>query len=222
MESTRPIRALMRGLDALTVLNLRDGATVSEVAHEIRLPRTTVYRILETLCNAGFVFRDESDDRYRLTIMVRALSGGFDDEAWVTQIAKPLIHELCRGHRMAGLDRDPLGRRDDRARNHRPLEPARHRALFRRLSRADADERRGSRVPRVLSGAAARHAHRHPGALHQGRGRTCAAAADTDLQRMLAEIRAQGYAVTSSTRRSVEEVSLSVPILLNERVLACL
>src|SRR5258705_218035 len=57
MESTRPIRALMRGLDALTFLNLRDGATVSEVAQEIRLPRTTVYRILETLCNAGFGLR---------------------------------------------------------------------------------------------------------------------------------------------------------------------
>src|SRR6202043_2414438 len=96
MESTRPIRALMRGLDALTVLNLRDGATVSEVAQEIRLPRTTVYRILETLCNAGFVFRDPVDDRYRLTILVRGLSNGFDDEAWVTQIAKPHIHELCR------------------------------------------------------------------------------------------------------------------------------
>ena len=67
----------MRGLDALTVLNLRDGATVSEVAHEIRLPRTTVYRILETLCNAGFVFRDPSDDRYRLTIMVRSLERRF-------------------------------------------------------------------------------------------------------------------------------------------------
>jgi IclR family mhp operon transcriptional activator len=96
MESTRPIRALIRGLDALTVLNLRNGATVSEVAHEIHLPRTTVYRILETLCNAGFVFRDAADDRYRLTIRVRSLSDGFDDEAWVTQIAKPLIEDLGR------------------------------------------------------------------------------------------------------------------------------
>ena len=95
MDSTRPIRALMRGLDALTMLNLRDGATVSEVAHEIRLPRTTVYRILETLCNSGFVYRDSTDERYRLTILVRGLSGGFDDEAWVNQIAKPLIHALC-------------------------------------------------------------------------------------------------------------------------------
>src|ERR1700737_2958743 len=96
MESPRPIRALTRGLDALTVLNSRDGATVSEVAQEIRLPRTTVYRILETLCNSGFVFRDAADDRYRLTVEVRGLSDGFDDEAWVTQIAKPFIHDLCR------------------------------------------------------------------------------------------------------------------------------
>ena len=94
MDSTRPIRALIRGLDALTVLNLRNGATVSEVAQEIRLPRTTTYRILETLSHAGFVYRDANDDRYRLTIMVRGLSDGYDDEAWVTQIARPYIHEL--------------------------------------------------------------------------------------------------------------------------------
>src|SRR5271165_3728133 len=95
MESTRPIRALTRGLDALTVLNSRDGATVSEVALEIRLPRTTVYRILETLCNAGFVFRDAADDRYRLTVEVRRLRHA-DDDAWVPQIAKPAIDALGR------------------------------------------------------------------------------------------------------------------------------
>src|SRR5271163_4279923 len=95
MESTRPIRALMRGRDALTVLNLRDGATVSEVAHEIHLPRTTVYRILETLCVSGFVYRDSADERYRLTILVRGLSEGFGDEAWVNQIATPALHQLC-------------------------------------------------------------------------------------------------------------------------------
>ena len=95
MDSTRPIRALTRGLDALTILNLRDGATVSEIAHEIRLPRTTVYRILETLCTSGFVYRDTADERYRITAMVQSLSAGFDDEAWVSLIAKPYIHQLC-------------------------------------------------------------------------------------------------------------------------------
>lgn len=96
MSSTRPIRALLRGLEVLHVLNQHNGATVSEVAAAIDLPRTTTYRILETLCVAGYAYRATSDERYRLTIMVRGLSDGFDDEAWVTQIARPYIYELCR------------------------------------------------------------------------------------------------------------------------------
>ncbi len=96
MASTRPIRALIRGLEVLHVLNQHNGATVSEVATEIDLPRTTTYRILETLCTAGYAYRAVSDERYRLTIMVRGLSDGFDDEAWVTQIARPYMYELCR------------------------------------------------------------------------------------------------------------------------------
>ena len=219
MESTRPIRALMRGLDALMVLNMRDGATVSEIAHEIRLPRTTVYRILETLCSAGFVYRDDSDDRYRLTIMVRSLSGGFDDEAWVSRIAKPLIEELGRElvwpvsvESLSGTnlvlretyssplaaDRYPSGHR-------LPLlgsaggrvylsfsPPAQRDALIEILARSGKEEDRLTRAPR------------------------------TDLSRILAEVKAQGYAVTSRTRRLVEEISLSVPVMAGERILSSL
>ena len=67
---------------------MRGGATVSVLAQEARLPRTTVYRILETLCDAGFALRDADDDRYRPTISVRSLSSGFVDEAWVREIAE--------------------------------------------------------------------------------------------------------------------------------------
>lgn len=221
MESTRPIRALMRGLDALTVLNTRDGATVSEIAHEIRLPRTTVYRILETLCSAGFVFRDESDDRYRLTIMVRSLSEGFDDDAWVSRIAKPLIEELGRelvwpvslatlsGTTLVvreatdhssplAVDRYSAGHRlpllsSAGGRVYLSFSPAAQRdTLIEILTRSGKDEDRLARAPRA------------------------------DLQRILAEVKTQGYAVTSRTRRLIEEISLSVPVMSGERILSSL
>ncbi len=176
MESTRPIRALMRGLDALTFLNLRDGATVSEVAQEIRLPRTTVYRILETLCNAGFVFRDEADDRYRLTILVRALSDGFDDEAWVTQIAKPFIHDLCREIvwpvAIATLSGTTMLVRESTDHSS-PLAIERYSAGFRAPLLATAA---GPRLSGEHTRAAARNAHRDSGSLEQGRGQTGAGA----------------------------------------------
>jgi IclR family mhp operon transcriptional activator len=216
MDSTRPIRALMRGLDALTILNLRDGATVSEIAHEIRLPRTTVYRILETLCSSGFVDRDSADERYRLTILVRSLSGGFDDEAWVKQIAKPMIYNLCSeivwpvsiatlsGTKMmlreATDHQTPLAIDRYSAGFQSPLltsatgraylancPPAQRDALIDILARSNKEEDKPAR----------------------DRG---------DLLRVLTEIKAQGYATATRTRRLVDEYTISVPIPMNDGV----
>ena len=220
MDSTRPIRALMRGLDALTVLNLRDGATVSEVAHEIRLPRTTVYRILETLCNSGFVYRDSVDERYRLTILVRGLSEGFDDEAWVNQIARPLIHNLCAeivwpvsiatlsGTKMmlreATDHSTPLAIERYSAGFQLPLlnsatgraylancPPAQRDTLIEMLARSNKEEDKPAR----------------------DRG---------ELLRALAEIKSQGFATATRTRRLVDEYTIGVPVPLNDRTLAAL
>jgi IclR family transcriptional regulator, mhp operon transcriptional activator len=220
MESTRPIRALMRGLDALTVLNLRDGATVTEVAHEIRLPRTTVYRILETLCDAGFVFRDPSDERYRLTIQVRALSDGFDDEAWVTQIAKPIIQDLCREIVwpicVATLSGTTMLMRECTDHSS-PLAIERYSAGF--------------RVP-LLTTASGRVYLAHLPATQRdslieilarsNKEEDKPARARPELLRSLTEIKSSGYATAARTRRLVEEISLGVPILVDDRALASL
>jgi IclR family transcriptional regulator, mhp operon transcriptional activator len=93
-EPVRPIRALLRGLEALHALNRRDGLTVTEVADWAKLPRTTAYRILETLRHGGFVIRDEMDDRYRPTLQVRVLSEGAESEAWIRQGAAPIVNKL--------------------------------------------------------------------------------------------------------------------------------
>ncbi|GIL41801.1 hypothetical protein TMPK1_40380 [Rhodospirillales bacterium TMPK1] len=95
-KTLRPIRALLRGLDALRVLNMRNGATVTDVALATKLPRTTAHRVLETLCVGGYAVRDPSDERYRPTIAVKGLSDGFGDESWIREVAKPLIDQLTQ------------------------------------------------------------------------------------------------------------------------------
>jgi IclR family mhp operon transcriptional activator len=221
MESTRPIRALIRGLDALTVLNLRDGATVSEVAHEIRLPRTTVYRILETLCNAGFVFRDATDDRYRLTILVRGLSDGFDDEAWVTQIAKPFIQELGRDIvwpvSVATLSGTLMMVRETTDHNS-PLAIERYSAGFRAPLLSSA----AGRAYLAFCTAAQRESLIDILARSSKEEDKLARPPRNDLQHLLSDAKAGGYASVTRTRRLVEEVSIAVPVMWNDRVLAVL
>jgi IclR family transcriptional regulator, mhp operon transcriptional activator len=90
----RPIRSLNRGLDVLIQLNRLERAAINTLAGAVRLPRTTTYRILETLRCAGYVDRDPHDDCYRPTIRVRALSDGFGDAAMVAHIAKPHLTAL--------------------------------------------------------------------------------------------------------------------------------
>ena len=219
MESTRPIRALIRGLDALTVLNSRDGATVSEVAQEIRLPRTTVYRILETLCGAGFIFRDASDDRYRLTIMVRALSGGFDDDAWVTQIAKPLMADLGREIVWPISISTLLGTSMIvRETNSSPLAVERYPAGYRMPILSTA----AGRVYLSFCPVSQRETLIDILAKSGKEEDRLARAPRSDVQRLLSEIRSHGYSSTSQTRRLVEEISVSVPVLSGDRILACL
>jgi IclR family mhp operon transcriptional activator len=209
MDSTRPIRALMRGLEALTVLNLRDGATVSEVAREIRLPRTTVYRILETLCDSGFVVREAAEERYRLTIQVRNLSVGFNDEEWV-QLAKPHLFELgasivwplyiatrCETKLMVRETTDHAS----------PLAMMRYSA--------------GLQLP-LLNTAAGRvylaFCAAEQRAALLGILRESSRAEDRltldheEVERLLTEARTQGYATAARNYRMAEELSISVPV----------
>ena len=88
------IRAVLRGLEVLRVLNLRNGATVTEVARATGLPRTTANRVLDTLVDAGYVVRDAVDGLYRPGILVRSLSHGFQDEVWVREVGQPLMEQL--------------------------------------------------------------------------------------------------------------------------------
>ncbi|MGP0091805.1 MAG: IclR family transcriptional regulator C-terminal domain-containing protein [Xanthobacteraceae bacterium] len=90
------MRSLERGLALLVAMNRRKFPSVVELARDTRLPRPTVYRLLETLSRAGFVTRSRSLDRYCLARQVRTLSDGFADDDWIADIATPLITQFTR------------------------------------------------------------------------------------------------------------------------------
>ena len=56
------VRSLERGLALLIAMNRRKLPSVVELARDTRLPRPTVYRLLETLNHAGFVTRSSPAD----------------------------------------------------------------------------------------------------------------------------------------------------------------
>ena len=92
----KPIRSFARGLAVLSALNRHGSATALTLARETGVPRATVYRLLQTLFDDGYVGRGTADDRFHLRLKVRGLSEGFEDEQWITAIAGPALLELTR------------------------------------------------------------------------------------------------------------------------------
>jgi IclR family mhp operon transcriptional activator len=90
----KPIRAFARGLAVLEALNRLGSATAMVLAREANVPRPTVYRLLRTLEDGGYVGRGSADDSFTLRLQVRRLSGGFADAQWIVEIAGPALQEL--------------------------------------------------------------------------------------------------------------------------------
>jgi len=89
----RYVRSLARGLKILAELNRAGRGIPSEIANTTGIDRTTVYRLLDTLEQEGFVGRAAAD-RFELTIKVRELSEGFTEKDQVAQIVAPELGRL--------------------------------------------------------------------------------------------------------------------------------
>ncbi|AMU04660.1 MULTISPECIES: DNA-binding transcriptional regulator [Burkholderia] len=98
MSKYTSVRGLARGLQVLRALNAMEHgrATSQQISQATGLHRTTVRRLLETLVVEGCVRRSPSDDSFRLTLGVRALSEGFTDDEWISTVAPPVMAQLTQ------------------------------------------------------------------------------------------------------------------------------
>lgn len=87
------VRSLERGLRLLQAMNRTPHASVTQLARDIDVPRSTAYRLLDTL--AGMNFVTLGSDGYALARDVRTLSDGFVDETWIRHAWQEMV-ELSR------------------------------------------------------------------------------------------------------------------------------
>jgi IclR family mhp operon transcriptional activator len=94
------IQTLRSGIDALKLLNSRESLSSGELADALGLSRAAAYRVLKTLSMLGYVaeFQRPRGSRYRLTVLVRGLSDGFDGDVRLLAAAQPLMLESTALH----------------------------------------------------------------------------------------------------------------------------
>lgn len=90
-ERDGSVRALTRGLDVLRVISLSGGARMAEIARLAGLARPTVYRLVQSLEQAGYVAVSVHTGIVRVTRRAAVLGAGATDEAVLAQSAVSLF-----------------------------------------------------------------------------------------------------------------------------------
>ncbi len=222
MTKTRAngVRALKRGLDILEAVNRSGGIRAGDIARALSLARPTVYRLLETLEELGYVARSASDERFRVTSRARRLGDHFNMESLICQVAGPVLAKLGRrliwpidfsiydrgemvvqetthGRSPLALDHSVIGRRLP------ILRTAAGRAY---IAYCSDDERK-----MVLEDI---------GRLDQDDDRPLLEKAALD--RLIGETRARGYSVRVAEPFIPKTASIGLPIMIGDTVMGCI
>ena len=90
------VRALDRGLSVLNAIATNDHGTISDISDLTSLPRSTVYRVVQTLEDLGYVRRDHHRPVFRLTSRVRFLTANIGHGNLLSELAAPVLQRLVR------------------------------------------------------------------------------------------------------------------------------
>ncbi|MAM10980.1 MAG: transcriptional regulator [Rhizobiaceae bacterium] len=213
------VRALTRGLAILRFINARGAARVGEIARALDIPRPTVYRLLETLEEAGYVALSPSSSLVRVTRLAASLGDGYAATSELCQVSGPVFAEYA-ARLVWPLD---LSVHDhfsmviqETTHNRSPLS----------IDRAMT----GYRMPMLRTSAGRaylafcpdeerRHILEHLTRLGDPADQPFLA--PVFLDRMLAETRARGIAIRDGGEFRPQTASLAVPILSGEGITGC-
>ncbi|MBV1868900.1 MAG: helix-turn-helix domain-containing protein [Marinosulfonomonas sp.] len=95
-QQYKHVRAIERGLAILDAVARNTNSSAAQISAYSGVPRTTVYRILETLENLGYVRRNDEGRIFYLTSKIRMLASNVDSASQLGEIAFPIMEELVQ------------------------------------------------------------------------------------------------------------------------------
>lgn len=95
MERENVVKSVSRALDIITIVSMKKGGIgVTEIAKQIDINKSSVYRILSTLVQYGYIEQDSETGRYKLGYKFLEVSTKLLDSIDLREEAKPFLLEL--------------------------------------------------------------------------------------------------------------------------------
>ncbi|WP_075981170.1 IclR family transcriptional regulator [Bacillus massilinigeriensis] len=95
MDRENMVKSVSRALDIIQLVSAkRGGLGVTEIANQIDINKSSVHRILSTLCQYGYIEQDVESGRYKLGYKFLEISSKLLDSIDLRSEARPFLQEL--------------------------------------------------------------------------------------------------------------------------------
>ncbi len=95
MNRENMVKSVSRALDIIALISMKKGGLgVTEIANKMDINKSSVFRILSTLVQYGYVEQDEQSSRYKLGYKFLELSSKLLDSIDLREEANPFLKEL--------------------------------------------------------------------------------------------------------------------------------
>lgn len=95
-QNTNPIQSLSRALNILEILSDHPrGLALTELAKHVDLSKSTVHRFLVSLSESGYVYKESSTNKYRLTLRMFEVGSKAVHSLNILEIARPWLDHLA-------------------------------------------------------------------------------------------------------------------------------
>lgn len=95
-EPSGTIRAIARAFQVLRLMNMQPTSSLHSLHLQTGLPKSTLFRILHTLQQEGYVSLEGSVGVYRLTSKIREMSGGYTEKSLLVDVGSPAALRLTK------------------------------------------------------------------------------------------------------------------------------
>ncbi|KAF0819872.1 Transcriptional regulator KdgR, KDG operon repressor [Bacillus sp. ZZV12-4809] len=95
VERENMVKSVSRALDIITLISLKkNGLGVTEIANQIDINKSSVYRILSTLVQYGYIEQDSETGKYKLGYKFLEISSKLLESIDLRAEARPFLQEL--------------------------------------------------------------------------------------------------------------------------------
>jgi DNA-binding IclR family transcriptional regulator len=89
------VKSVSRALDIITIVSMKKGGMgVTDISKQMDINKSSVYRILSTLVQYGYIYQDEETGRYKIGYKFLQISSRLLESIDLREEAKPYLQEL--------------------------------------------------------------------------------------------------------------------------------